>query len=431
MTAASVALCIAGFVLLPQTIRGDDAVRVVMLEQMVAGVKPDTKYSFIQPLVSVPFYAAFDALHFGVFAVTLIPLIWLACWSACVWHVLARARSRAFAHHVVVLSVVSLLAGYVVGFGSDVFGALAVSGGGLVGLLGASRAGRLIGWVVLAIGAANTPVMFVAIALVAIWLVLTRRELRYLLLPAAVFGLMTVESTWVTGHLSWTRYSTDVEHGEFAMLPWGDVSGFGWPLWSGLLAVFFSFGRGLVFYIPQLWNGPSRSKDRVGGAERVLWVACAGLVPVYATWWAWYGGTGFGPRFFLLVVVPAAMAGASVVTDESRSVARSLVALAALSASLWVAAVGAVFNITTTAFDTCASGGGFTNHALCIYTPEYSGIWAPLWAADPVGLRDVAFLGALVLVTVPTVIALLLPCRAPMRRAVEQARASLRGPWRV
>lgn len=428
-TAALVAIALAGFLLLPQQIRGDDAVRVRMLQQMAEGIKPESKFSFIQPAVSTPLFWVFDHLGFGVFAVTLVPVVWMTVWSVTTWRVLAARRSAAFAHHTVVLTIVSLLGAYLVGFGSDVFTALGMSGGLICGLMANRRGSRVAAWAIFVVAAANTPTMVAAAAVIALYLVLSSRTLRYALLPVCVLAAMVVESTLVTGHLSWTRYSDAQEFGNVQLLPWGDVRGFGWPMWSGVVAILFSFGRGLVFYVPLLWNAPMRGGGPVVRAERSLWAAVIVLLPIYGTWWAWYGGVSFGPRFFMLAVVPAAMATSAVVCSAHRSTARSLVCLATVLVSLWVAFAGAVFGVTTTAFDWCASGGGFNNEALCLYTPEYSGLWAPIWTGEAVGLRDALFLLALICCLVPTLLSLaVIPWRSA-RSAIVRANGHLRESW--
>ena len=416
-------------VLLPQSVVGDDAVRRVMLNQLAEGIKPDTKYSFIQPMVSLPLFWVFDNLQFGIYAVTLLPIIWMSVWSYVVWRVLARELSVTFAHHVVVLTVASMIGASLIGFSSDVFTALLMSGGVIVGLLARSRVGRVAAWTVFVVGAANTPVMFVATTVMVGFLVVGQRRIRYAALPVAVFVLMVIEATVVSGRLGWTRYTNGVEHGVVPLLPWGDVQGFGWPLWSGLLAVLFSFGRGVVFFIPTLWNGVTTASGPIARAEHALWALLVTLVPIYATWWAWFGGVSFGPRFFMIGVVPAAMATSSLLCRTDRSVLRSVVGASSVVLSSWVAISGAVFGVTTTAFQWCASGGGFNNFALCLYTPEYSGLWAPIWAADPAGSRDLLFALTVCVFVAPTLWPFLSPTIFPFRRQTHRLRTHLVGRW--
>jgi hypothetical protein len=165
--------------------------------------------------------------------------------------------------------------------------------------------------------------------------------------------------------------------------------------------------------------------------RHALWVVAAVLVPLYATWWAWFGGIAFGPRFFTVAVVPAALATADLVCRADRGLLRSVVAIGSVCLACWVAVAGAVFGVTSTAFDRCAAGGGFTNLSLCLYTPEYSGLWAPLWAADPVGARDVVFAAVMCAFVAPTLWQLAAPCAAPLRVRARQVRAHLGGRWTV
>lgn len=431
ITAVWFSAAMLAFILLPQRVLGDDAVRRVMLNQLAEGIKPDTKYSFIQPVVSLPLFWVLDNLQFGIYAVTLLPIVWMSIWAFVVWRVLARERSAAFAHHVVVLTVASMVGASLIGFSSDVFTALSMSGGAIVGLLARRRTGRIAAWAVFMVGAANTPVMFVASAAMAGLLVLRQRRIRYAMLPVGVFLLMVIENTVVSGRLGWTRYTNDIEHGVVPWLPWGDVRGFGWPLWSGLLAVLFSFGRGVVFFIPTLWNGVTTGSSSVTRAEHALWMLALPLVPIYAMWWAWFGGVSFGPRFFMIAVVPAAMATSSLLCRTDRSLLRSIIGALTVVMSSWVAIAGAIFGVTTTAFDWCASGGGFDKLVLCLYTPEYSGLWAPIWAADPVGSRDLLFAATICVFVAPTVWMYLAPTMQPFLALMHRLRAHLGGRWSI
>jgi hypothetical protein len=180
-----------------------------------------------------------------------------------------------------------------------------------------------------------------------------------------------------------------------------------------------------------MWNGISRTGDRGAGVEHALWVLAAALVPIYATWWAWFGGVSFGPRFFVVAAIPAAMATADVVCRSDRSLLRSAVAVLSVVLTSWVCISGAIFGVTSTAFDWCAAGGGFTNNVLCLYTPEYSGLWAPLWAADPVGMRDVLFVAVICAFVAPTVWQLTSPCVPVLRAHGQRLRTHLRGRWTV
>ena len=91
-------------------------------------------------------------------------------------------------------------------------------------------------------------------------------------------------------------------------MPYSGRNGFSYPFVLGLVSILFSFGRGLVFFMPGLllWLG-ERTRRRVPGRQWVVLqlLFVAGLVLVYSKWWAWYGGDAWGPRFFVAAAVPA------------------------------------------------------------------------------------------------------------------------------
>jgi hypothetical protein len=152
---------------------------------------------------------------------------------------------------------------------------------------------------------------------------------------------------------------------------------------------------------------------------------------LYAKWWAWYGGVSFGPRFFMLGVVPIAMAAAAALERTDRSTARSVVLSIAILLSAWVAIAGAIFGVTEFAFNTCVDGGSFLLEPLCWYTPEYSGLWMPLWKPGPIGGRDIVFAVLVVAAVLPTLSAAAAPLWSPARLTFARAVASLRRPWRL
>ena len=426
-----VVLFLVGFGLLPQAITGDDIARAAALRQLTDGVMPEYKFSIIQPVVSVPAHWVLRELGFGERAITTIPLLWLAGWSLVVWRLLSRHRSLRFIRHLITLSVASLLGAYLIGFGGEVFSALALTGGLLSGRLARSEVGRWAGWIVFVIGVANTPALAVAAAAIAVVLTVQQRQLRFLALVPVVIAAIVLEASLASGGLTLSKYSDEVERGTVTLLPWGEVVGFGWPLWSGVLAVLFSFGRGLVFHLPLWVAGPSPPIDEVARVERALWVATLVLIPLYAKWWAWYGGVSFGPRFFMLGVVPIAMAAAAALERTDRSTARSVVLSIAILLSAWVAIAGAIFGVTEFAFNTCVDGGSFLLEPLCWYTPEYSGLWMPLWKPGPIGGRDIVFVVLVVAAVLPTLSAAAAPLWSPARLTFARAVASLRRPWRL
>ena len=93
-------------------------------------------------------------------------------------------------------------------------------------------------------------------------------------------------------------------------MPYSGKPGFSYPFLLGVASILFSFGRGLVFFAPGLllWFG-ARTRQLAPGRRVVilLLLFVAGLVLVYAKWWAWYGGLTWGPRYFIVAAVPASL----------------------------------------------------------------------------------------------------------------------------
>src|SRR5207245_2895690 len=75
----------------------------------------------------------------------------------------------------------------------------------------------------------------------------------------------------------------------------------GWWAWHTKRARAFAPGLLLLF---------KRGRDALRSVNEilVLWVLyLAGMLLVYGTWWAWYGGLAWGPRFLVFASLPASL----------------------------------------------------------------------------------------------------------------------------
>jgi hypothetical protein len=178
-------------------------------------------------------------------------------------------------------------------------------------------------------------------------------------------------SPFVTGY--------EDNHGVRTILPYSGRAGFSYPLLFGLLSILFSLGRGLVFFTPGLLLWLSRRTRRLVREQRHLIVlmllVVAGLILVYAKWWAWYGGLSWGPRFFVFAAVPASALLAVRLRHPGEAVWAILVILGVLTLSTWVAVSGVITDPSEFAF--CVENN-YALESLCWYTPEYSPLWRPL-----------------------------------------------------
>lgn len=191
-------------------------------------------------------------------------------------------------------------------------------------------------------------------------------------------------------------------------MPFSGKPGFSYPTLFGILAIIFSFGKGLIFFAPGLFLGVRDGLARSGKLTRtrVLWlVLVGGMVAVYSRWWAWYGGVFYGPRFFLIASIPASLVIAVRLRPGERSPTAILVSVSALALSLWVGVTSAIGSATP---PICTQDDFALEH-LCWYTPEFSALWRPLIDFPPVSTSAVVYaglaLGVLLRLSLPVLVA--------------------------
>ncbi|WP_432839461.1 hypothetical protein [Dactylosporangium sp. CA-092794] len=264
-----------------------------------------------------------------------------------------------------------------------------------VGLLAAfdrrpGRSGRIVrfaGWVAVTLGVANTFALLPALVLVAGWQTVRTRRLRFVL-PVVIAAVIALGENWLRrGGLFITGY--EIETVPHNMMPYSGRAGFPYPLLLGALSILFSFGKGLVFYIPGLmlytrrrWLARISDPKSIDlhGAYVMWYLFIAGGVCVYAKWWDWSGELFHGPRFFLVAIVPGSLALAVWISDRALGLWANVATLGVLFLASWGAAIATVFGYRQPPI---CIGNGYELDPLCLYTPDYSHLWYPLWS-DPV-----------------------------------------------
>lgn len=381
-------LIAVGLVLLAFTpkpaMQGDGLARywglVELLERQQLSEMP---YSLIGPLFAAPLWLVGrwygdPQLVVGHYNVLLFALSLVAI------HLLLRRRMdpRLLRRFVLFLIAGSMIAAHVQDFYGEVFTTTTVGVGLLAATLpGTSRPTRLAGWIGVVLGIANTPVTVVAIGLVVGVLCLRTRRARYLSVPLAAAVLILGEA--------WLRFG-DPLHGSYAnssggptVMPYSGAPGFSYPFLLGVVAILFSFGKGLLWFTPGLFL-PARRRlweesGPAGAGVRSVWllwtVFVAGLVLVYASWWSWYGGMYWGPRFFLFAILPAGLALAVCQRSERARAWTHLATLAAVALSVWGAANSLVYGQLRPLI--CYQDN-WRLEALCHFTPEFSPLWVPI-----------------------------------------------------
>jgi hypothetical protein len=257
---------------------------------------------------------------------------------------------------------------------------------------------------------------------------LRRRRLRALW-PVVAVVLLVMAEAWIRrGSPVDTGYGDD--HGYATVLPYSGRPGFSLPFVFGVLSILFSFGRGLVFFMPGLLF--ALRGRRAALLDRGPWTTVValllftlGFVAFYAKWWAWYGGASFGPRFFLIAALPAAILLAPRLVRPSGSVYGNIATLLVLALSTWVAVIGVLTSARPP--DVCVRDL-FAYEPLCWYSPELSPLGYPYVSFPHVhvaaGLVAALCIAVAVYLAAPTVRALSAGARGL------RPRAALSG-WRV
>lgn len=378
--ALDVLLLVAGLLLLlrtPRFVGSDGTVRLDAVKALAEGRIPEMTYSLVMPLVMLPLHWLGGIRGNREELLYVANGLLLALAAGVLWALLRPLGGALVRRFLLLLVFGSMAPAHVNSFYGEMLTAVGVVVGLVAITLRPSRGVAVAGWVLLVLGVVNTPAAAPALALVAVGHVLWTRRPWALLAVAAAAALILLDLRLRTGGFS-SPYGGSA--GYRTVLPYSGLPGFSYPLGFGLLALLLSFGKGLVFFTPGLFLPVLRRLDlRLRPAYVLLAFFVAGLVLVYSRWWSWYGGYYWGPRFFLIAGVVAALVLAVRLSTPERSLAGVLVTLGALTLSSWVAAAAVLGNVGQ---DVCQANGYALEH-LCWYSPEFSVLWTPLlyWPA--------------------------------------------------
>jgi hypothetical protein len=363
------------FFLLPHALFGDDYVRLYDIEQLRHGRITNGRYSLIMPIFSAPFLAlhkltqptAWWAVRFNVIVV-------LAGVIAVFRLLRDRVDASLLRKVVLILLFASLFTNRLRDYYGEVFTATLAA----VGIAALVAGRRFFGWAAIVVGVANTPVTVVPLALVAGAEAARAKRLRRFLLPVLAAVALIMAENWIRrgGPFS-TGYAGD--DGVKTFMPYSGRPGFSYPFVLGVLSILFSFGRGLVFYMPGLLLLLGRRTWRLPQGLRYALILqllfVAGLVLAYAKWWAWYGGLNWGPRFFLFAAVPASLLIAVRLQHAGEWAFADIVTLVLLALSGWIGVMGGISD--RSAFSPTCSRNDYAFQFLCSDVPEFSSLWRP------------------------------------------------------
>ncbi len=366
------------FFLLPHALYGDDNQRFSDIEQLLHyGRLSDSKYSLVMPLLSVPVLALGNVVESPAWWAARFNVIVVAAGVAVSrWLLRGRADPRLLRLIVLVLLFASFLTDRLRDYGAEVLTATLVT----VGIICIATERHVVaGWAAIVVGVVNTPAAIVGLGLMAGWETLRYRRFRYLAPVVAALALIMLEDWVRRGGPLVTGYAND--HGVRTIMPYSGQPGFSYPFLLGVAAILFSFGRGLLFFTPglALWlDGRTRRLVRPAPGQpavTLMLLFTAGLVLIYAKWWAWYGGVAWGPRFFVFAAIPASVLLAARIWRAGRSPSADAVTLVVLALSAWVGCAGAIADWQ--ALSVC-SAGHYQNEQLCWFTPDFSPLWQPV-----------------------------------------------------
>ena len=371
--------------LLPRNTGGDGALRyqdILRIFSKHTLYDPESRYSLIGPAFSIPLL--FLGRKLGgdpgqwicLYNLTLFSLCLLVSYFLLRNHVDHSLLRKFF----LVLIYGSMFVAHLAFYYGEVFTALCVGFGVFVTF---RRFTSIGGWVAVVLGVANTPATLLGLGLLVLKRMFDNKRLRYILV-FGIAGMCILTEAWVRrGSIFSNAYAND--HGIKTVMPFSGLPGFSYPFLFGLLSILFSFGKGLLFFVPGLLL-PIRntlekwSRDQKINLSQVytLWICfLVGLILAYSHWWAWYGGIFWGPRFFLFASIPASFALAvRLMRYKEASLGVNLLTLLLFGLSAWVSVDGAVFQSVVTNPMACWQNH-YAMEMLCWYTPDYSALWQP------------------------------------------------------
>jgi hypothetical protein len=394
-------------VLIPHDKYSDGQVRFDEISALLDhGIIPQQKYSLIGPLFSTPLYLLgrfysspgrwISRYNSVLFTLGLFVIYWL------LRNKLDRGLLRTF---LLILLAASMFPEHVTNYFGETFTAMWVG----IGLLAVVFGPAPLGWVLVAVGVANTPASLVALGVTVVRRVFQTKHWRHVLALLGAAGLIGAENWLRRGNPFMSNYE----------------SGFTYPVFFGLLSILLSFGKGLVFFVPGLFLPVRRwmleSLDpmmRKLFTAHGLWITfVVGLIVVYAGWHAWQGGWYWGPRFFLIASLPASLALAVRLRRPGISLGADLLTISVLALSTWVAIDGAVYDPNFAA--NSLKGPCLVNQhmELCDYVLSYSALWHPFVVAQPLTLKNVLFIVYCAVVFIYLALPLLSPIGAGLAAA--------------
>ena len=379
---------LVGLLILPFTTSGDGVIRYQFMYTLVHQLRvTPMRYSSIGPIFSLPLWLVSLVFKDPAPVVARYNFILFAIFILILYRWLKNQYTKPFLLvFLLFLTFGSMFPGNLLNYYGEVFSAACLA----LGAVGLSIKKRWLGWTLMILAVMNAPALFIPFTLVVFYMAWESRQFRYLALLPVCLILIGVEFYFRTGSIiAGFQTYLNQDHGIQTIMPYSGRTGYSYPFVFGVLSILLSFGKGLVFYCPGLllaWWVWKMALDPVERKMLTLWfLIVLGLILAYATWWSWYGGWNWGPRFFLFASIPAAWVLAKLAHSHQKSLALSVISLLSVTLSLWVGVNGVVFQQKT--LQLCTANG-YSLESLCWYVPEFSPLLRPFIYHATLTLQD-------------------------------------------
>jgi hypothetical protein len=366
---------IALFLTLNPRVAGDGTLRYLGLLEIAKGnYFPPVKYSLLQSYLSYPLMMLSDFLDIkSFFIVPYFNIIVFFVGSLAIVRCLRKSYGAETARlFLLIVTMASMFPHHLRLYYGETLTAFLL----LYGFMSYKTA-KKTAVICIGLSVINTPALLPALVIASIVHFFSGRKDYFLLISSLIAGSgILLEAILKYGSLFQSSYFSNAEAGAGTILPYSGQPGFSYPLFFGLLSILFSFGKGIVFFIPGLFALCSkRVRDSI--RDKVPYYAGAAFaitaILTYSKWWAWYGGVCWGPRFFLFLSLLSSIFLAVWLSFREWNKA-AITKIAILVFSLYIAANGYLYGISN--LDVCWAEN-YRYEYLTWYVPEFSVLWRP------------------------------------------------------